>query len=484
MRGLVRFARESLGLELYSKQAETLDDWQASRKKKALLCWGRRAGKDLTAEAVALHNAMVEDYSAWLRRGERRHVLVVATTQPQAAEFIRTGRELLDSAPDPDLRALVDEPACTDSEIVFKTNVRLKAVPCSSRSTRGMAASLVIFNELGHFITTEDGYQAGRAVYRALVPSIAQFGPMARILILSTPLWPSGIFYDLFKAGTGGADPDLFVSQAATWEVNPKITRESLEGEFTADPVGARVEYGAEFVSGMGAFLDPEAVQACVVRDRHLLPPLDDVTYAAAADPAFARGGDQFSFAIGHRVGQGEQAAFVLDRLQAWRGREAPLNSDLVLDEIAELANAYGISEITSDQFSVHVLTDALRRRGITLRPQPLFAELKAEIFSSLKRVLNTGRLELLDDRALVSELINLELRPSPAGKPRIQAARGGKDDLAMAVATVVHQLVRGARELTAVGPMVFRRDGVTPWAAGGMSRYRGRERPPWSGAG
>jgi hypothetical protein len=471
VKGLVAFARGSLGLQLYPRQAETLDRWEASNKRKALLCWGRRAGKDVTAETVALHNCTVPDFARYLRRGERRHVLVVATTAPQAAEFIRTGRELLAAAPDPDLRALVDEAACTDSEIVFRTGVHLRAVPCSSRSSRGMAASLVILNELGHFITTEDGYQAGRAVYRALTPSVAQFGPLGRILVLSTPLWPSGIFYDLFKAGMDGTDPDLFVSQAATWEVNPVISRESLDGEFLADPVGARVEYGAEFVSGMGAFLDADAVQACVIKDRHLLPPLPDVTYVAAADPAFARGGDQFSFAIGHRVGHGEQAGFVLDRLQAWRGRDAPLNSDLVLDEIATLADAYGIGEVISDQYSVHVLTDALRRRGLTLRPQPLFAELKAEIFSSLKHAINLGRIELLDDRALVSELINLEIRPSPAGKPRIQAARGGKDDLAMSVATVVHRLVRSARDVPAVGPLLIR-------------RRRHSERPPWSGTG
>jgi hypothetical protein len=399
-------------------------------------------------------------------------VLVVATTREQATLFVTTAKELLSSAPDPDVRALVDEAACTDSEIVFRTGVILKAVPCSSRSTRGMAASLVIFNELGHFITTEDGFAAGRQVYRALTPSVAQFGPMGRILVLSTPKYQSGIFYDLFRAGSDGLDPDLFVSQLATWEVNPRVTRADLESEFVADPVGARVEYGAQFDSDLSSFLEAEPVQACVIKGRHFLPPIEDVTYAAAADPAFARGGDQFSFAIGHRVGKGEGAVFVLDQLKAWRGREAPLNSDLVLDEIAELAHIYGIDEIVSDQYSVHVLTDALRRRDIKLRAQPLYSELKGEIFSSLKRAINTGRIELLDDRALVSELINLEIRPSPAGKPRIQASRGGKDDLAISLATVVHRLDRAAREVPAMPPLlIFRRN------------YSG-DRAPWKGTG
>jgi len=41
--------------------------------------------------------------------------------------------------------------------------------------------------------------------------------------------------------------------------------------------------------------------------------------------------------------------------------------------------------------------------------------------------------------------LVGLEIRPTPSGKPKIEAGHGGKDDRAMVVATVVHALQQAA---------------------------------------
>ncbi len=403
------------------------------------------------AVVAALHNALVEDYSEKLRPGETRFIVVVATRLDQAREFIRVVRELLEQSPDPDLAALVDTAASTQDEVVFKHGVVLRALPCSSRSVRGLACSMVIFDEFAHFLTDTDGYQAGRAVWRALAPSVAQFGSRGYIMVTSTPLWPSGPFYELWRAAETGADPELFAVRAPTWELNPSIPRSALEGEFLSDPEGAAREYGAEFGDGSGALLDAVAVYNAVVRGRRELPAAADAQYVAAADPAFAAGGDAFTFAIAHRVGRGEGATIVLDRLEAWRGKRSPLNSDVVLDDIAAIARTYRIGHVLSDQYAAIPLADGLRRRGVVLKTQPLTAELKADVFGSLKRALNTGRLELLDDQALLAELVNLEVRPTPSGKPRIAAARGLHDDRAMAVATVVHALTDRIRPLLAV---------------------------------
>jgi len=425
----VAFAEETLGLELYTGQRAVLGDWEAAGKRKALLLLGRRSGKTLLAAVAALHNATVADYSDQLRPSETRFIVIVATREAQARESIRVIRELLDEAPDPDLRALLDVAASSDDEVVFRgaNPVVIRALPCSSRSTRGLAASLVIFDEAAHMITTEEGFQAARTVYRALSPSVAQFGDQGYLLLTTTPSWPSGLVYDLWRAGNAGADPDLFVVQRPTWEVNPTITRESLDAEFAADPDSARVEYGAEFMEGGGAFLEAPSVHSCRVEGRTELPPLPGVRYVAAADPAFAAGGDAFTFAVAHRVGEGDDAVFVLDRLHSWRGRHSPLNSDEVLDEIAGIAKAYRVSQVVSDQYAVVPIADGLRRRGIHVVAQPLTSELKSDIFGTLKRAINLGRVELLDHPALAAELVSMEVRPTPSGKPRISAPRGGQ---------------------------------------------------------
>ena len=460
MRGLATFARDHLGLQLHRGQRGVLEGWSASGKRKALLRLGRRSGKGVMAASAAIMNATVGDYSEFLRPGEQRFILVVATRQAQAAEFIRVTKELLAAAPDPDLAALVDTGASTVDEIVFRCGVTIRALPCSSRSARGLAASMVVLDEGAHFQTEGEGFAAFRSVWRALVPSVAQFGERGYVLVTSTPLWPSGPFFDLYNSGELGVDPELFVVARPTWEVvdtpgvRGHITRASLDGEFLSDPEGAAVEYGAEWGQGAGAYLNAIAVHECVVRGRRSLAPVPGVTYVGCADPAFAAGGDAFTFAVGHRVGEGEDASVVVDVVRAWRGRQSPLDSDAVLDEIADLARAYGLREVTSDQHAFVPLENGLRRRGVGLRlprnrkgeHRPLDNELKADVFSALRTSVNLRHLELPDDPALLSELVHLESRPPPAGianaKPRIMGASGHHDDRAMVVALVVYRLL------------------------------------------
>src|SRR2546426_2577326 len=445
MKGLVTLARKRLGVQLWPGQVEVLEASISSGRRKWLWCLGRRSGKGIMAAVVAVHNAVVPDYSMYLRPGERRYIVAVATRLEQAREFIRTVRELLAAAPDADLRNLVDTDASTADEVVFRTGVVIRSMPCTSRSTRGLAISLVILDEAAWMQTSDEGFAAGRQVWRALLPSPAQFGGQGYAVVTSTPYWQMGIFWDLYQQGASGAASDIFVIQRPTWQVNRTITRESLESEFLADPEYARREYGAEWIEGAGAFLDSVAVNDCVVKSRKALPFVLGNRYLAAADPAFAGGGDAFTFAVGHRAKSGEETRFVIDRVEAWRGRKSPLNSDTVLDDIAALAKEYRITSVVSDQYAVVPLSDGLRRRGVVLTSQPLTNELKADIYGSLKRAVNLHEVELLDDRQLVAELIGLEIRPTPSGKPKIEAGHGGKDDRAMVVATVVHGLQQAA---------------------------------------
>src|ERR1700694_2067667 len=141
MNGLVRFARDSLGIDLYFGQQQVLNEWAASARRKAVLALGRRSGKGLMAAVAAIYNAVVPDYSRFLRPGEQRFIIVVAVRQEQAREFIRTVREILAAAADPHLAAMVDTSASSLDEVVFHSGVTIRAMPCSSRSTRGLAIS-------------------------------------------------------------------------------------------------------------------------------------------------------------------------------------------------------------------------------------------------------------------------------------------------------------------------------------------------------
>ncbi len=478
MKGLVGFARRSLGLQLHPGQVDVLKAWELSGKRKAMLVLGRRSGKGILSAIAVVYNAVVPDYSDYIRPGETRFILAVATNLTQARDFIAQVRSLLDGAIDPDLVGLIDTAATNADEITLRTEagpVCISAMPCSSRAIRGRAASMIVGDEAAHMQTTEDGYQAGRSVWRALAPSIAQFGPKGYALITSTPLWPSGWFPDMFRAGESGADPDLFVIRRPTWEVrdgegiphSQPITRESLEGEFAADPEGASVEYGAEFSESVGSYLDAESVRDCVIPNRQHLPRLEGVKYVGAADPAFAQGGDQFAFAIGHLEGRGDKARVIIDRLESWRGVTSALNSDIPLDQIAELAREYDLEQVISDQYAATMIADGLRRRGVVLKQQPLDNKLKGDIFQSMKRLVNMARLELPDRPDLVTELLSLQLKQTKGGLPKIEAVRGARDDLAMVVATVTHALAgKQKSSMTPSPPLMSQR---SPWLGEGQ---------------
>jgi hypothetical protein len=459
--GLVAFARDQLGLTFYPGQAEVLDAWGASGKRKALFLLGRRSGKGLMAAVAAIFNAvsMDADYQPFLRWGERRHILFCGNRIEQAAEGLRPVRELVAAAPDKDVRGLIDERACTATEVVFKNGVIVRALPCSSRSSRGLGASMLVFDEAGSYFDETSGYAAGRMIWRALLPSTAQFGSLGQVVVTSTPGWNTGLLHDLWKAHELGSDPDLFAIRRPTWECNPRITRESLQSEFDADPEGAQVEYGAQFATGGGALLDPDSVAAAVVQGRTSLPYMVGARYCAVADPGFAAGGSEFALAIGHPEFQieddnSESTVVILDRLLGWRGSAGPLNSDVTLDEVATALKEFHVHEVISDQYSVVPISDGLRRRGIDLIAQPLTSELKSDIYASLKRSLNLGRVELLDDRTLTSQLVNLTIRPTPSGKPKI-AAGSGRDDRAMVVATLVHSLTTATELVSDNYPVV-----------------------------
>ena len=440
MKGLVAFARDHLGLAPYPGQVDVLESWASSAKRKALFCLGRRSGKGLMAAVAAIYNAAVEDYSGLLRPGETRFIVVVATRQEQAREFIRVVRELLRAAPDPDLAALVDLNASTMDEVVFRHGVVIRAMPCSSRSTRGLPISLLVMDEAAFMSTAEDGFAAGKQVYQALVPSTAQFGGHGYVMLTSTPNWRSGIFWDLWRAGNEGLADDIFVVHSPTWTMNPTISRESLEPEFRSDPDSAAREYGANFSAATGAYLDPLDVLACVRRGIGTLAPAEGVTYACAIDPAFAR--DAFAMGIAHQEGDRS----VVDGVWVWHRA----GFERTLDEVVAVANNYRIRDLRTDQYSSQAVVEGLSKRRMSCDARPWDNLGKYEAFSRLKAAINTRQMSLPDDDALVQELLTLEARPTPSGATRIAAAGSAHDDRAIVLAALMDMLV------TEPGPFIY----------------------------
>lgn len=237
------------------------------------------------------------EYRKCLRPGERFYIVSVANTIDQARLALQGVKDLINASPI--LKPLISRE--TSDTLELTNGAIFKALPTSSRSGRGMSCPLVIFDELSHAVDTEGGNASGSSLYQALSPSVAQFGHLGKILMLSSPWTQAGIFWELFKQANSGQFEHMQVVNLPTWTVNPTISREWLEWEKSRDPELFAVEYGANFSQSLAAFIDPTLVDAATNHERGPLPPLPNFQgrYYLSLDPA--RGGrDDYTACIIH----------------------------------------------------------------------------------------------------------------------------------------------------------------------------------------
>src|SRR5207245_1446798 len=158
---------------------------------------------------------------------------------------------------------------------VFSGGRALAAFPCTAKGARGWAISFLCLDEFAHHFDLDQGGPAvASRIWAAMVPSVAQFGELGRVVVSSTPLGSDGLFAELWQKARNGEIPSAAAFHAPS-SANPMIDAEYLVAQEVA--LGAddyRREFGAEFVAGGVAFIDPERLRE-VVEDRRELMPLD-----------------------------------------------------------------------------------------------------------------------------------------------------------------------------------------------------------------
>jgi hypothetical protein len=186
----------------------TLDPWQAdfmrSDASRVILNCARQTGKSTVVAVRALHTAL------YLPRST---TVIVSPTQIQSAEMLRTVRMLYG-------RLVEDEhgaelPAESVLKVEFRNRSRIRALPGSEKSIRGLAAHLVIFDEASR--VPDDLYAAAR-------PMVATTG--GAIVMLSTPHGRRGSFFDLWHSG----DP-AWSRISVPASACPRISADFLAGE-------------------------------------------------------------------------------------------------------------------------------------------------------------------------------------------------------------------------------------------------------------
>jgi hypothetical protein len=152
----------------------------------------------------------------------------------------------------------------------------------------------------------------------------------------------------------------------------------------------------------------------------------DSISYHAFADPS-GGSADSFTLAIGHYLY--DQQVVVVDAL---RETKPPFNPEAVVDEYTRLLKSYGISSIIGDRYAGIWPAAEFAKVGISYEAS---AVPKSDLYGGLLPLLNSRRIELLDNDRLVQQLVGLERRTARSGKDSIDHGPGGHDDVCNAVA-------------------------------------------------
>jgi hypothetical protein len=221
---------------------------------------------------------------------------------------------------------------------------------------------------------------------------------------------------------TARRNRSFLVVEAPTATLNPLIDREVIAEALADDPEAASAEWLAEFRSDLADFVDRAVVEGCVEPGVYERPPAAGYRYVAFTDPS-GGSSDSFTVAIAHQEGEG----VVLDLVREVR---PPFIPGAVVEEYAAALKSYGLSAVTGDEYGKQWVREQFLKCGIRYEGSD---KNKSEIYLEALPLLNGGRLDLLDNQRLVSQICGLERRVARGGRESVDHAPMAHDDLANA---------------------------------------------------
>jgi hypothetical protein len=374
---------------------------------------GRRGGKSRVMALTAAWLAAFHDWRPHLAPGERASILLISADRKQSRVLLRYLRSLL--VQHPLLKQLITRDVGEIIELSCGTSIEITTA--SFRTTRGYSVA--------DWRSDENSNNPADEIIAALRPALSTM-PGSLLMAVSSPHARRGPLWDAYRKHYGEASDRLLVWQAPTRTMNPTVDQGIIDDALEEDPARASSEYLATFRSDVEAFVSKEVVDSVTVQGRYELPRVTGTAYVGAIDPS-GGSSDSMTLAVAHYDHRTKRAV-----LDAVRERRPPFSPDDVTLEFTALLRAYGISRIQGDRYAGEWPRERFRIYGITYEP---CERNKSEAYAELLPLLNSGRVELLDHKRLVSQLCALERRTARGGRDTIDHMRGAHDDVANASA-------------------------------------------------
>ena len=384
---------------------------------------GRRGGKSRAMAALVAYVTGLCDHPE-LVLGERGMALIIASDQEQALTCLSYVEAAFMGSPL--LRQLIESKTQKQIRLTNKLLIMVRA--SDYRRVRGVTLLLAIADEAAFWTSTADSANPDSEIIGALRPALATCGGL--LCLISSPHAKRGELWNLYKRYYGPAgDPHVLVAKAPSRTMNPSLPESVVRRAIERDAVAAASEYGVEFRSDVANFIDREVVMAAVMPNVREIMPAAGTSYMAFCDPS-GGSANSFTIAIGHTRGD----VVVIDCV---REIPAPFSPEIATAELALVLKSYRVSKVTGDRYAGEWPREAFMRHGISyeLAPAP-----KSTLYLTALPLLNSGRIELVDNRRLIAQICNLERRTARGGRDSVDHPAGSAhhDDLANAALGLV----------------------------------------------
>lgn len=403
-----------------------------------LIC-GRRSGKSFMLALCAVYLACFKDYRKHLQPSERCTLAIISADRRQSRTIFRFVSGLLKNTPM--LARMIERETADAFDLNNSTTIEIHVA--SVKTTRGYALGAILADEIA-FWRSDDSVNPDREVLNAIRPAMATISG-AVLLCASSPYAKRGVMWDAYRKYYG-QDGNTLVWKAPTRVMNPSVPQRVIDEAYERDPLDAAAEYGAEFRSDVEAFVSRETVDAAVMPGRIVLPRIENVCYVAFCDPS-GGSSDSMTLAICHVEGN----RVILDCLIE---RKPPFSPDDVVKEFGATIRSYGIASVQGDRYGGIWPRERFAHYGCDYTCSP---STKSESYLTMLPMLNSGRLELLDNRKMIAQLCSLERRTARGGKDSIDHPPNQHDDLINACAgALVMAAQRAAQYVPFATPIVI----------------------------
>jgi hypothetical protein len=382
---------------------------------------GRRGGKSRAISVVATYVAGLCKHPA-LVRGERGILLVIAPDQRQAdicLDFTTANFE--DS---PILSQLIEQRVTRSLRL--NNNITIEVRAADFRNLRGPTYVCGIADESAFWLT-ENSVNPDSEILNAVRPGLATTG--GPLFLISSPYARRGELWREFDKHYGPkGDPRILVAQGASRTFNPTLPQSVVDRAMERDPASAQAEYLAMFRTDIESYVSVEAVRACVSSGIFERAPRPGISYVGFVDPS---GGSADSFTLG--VGHVEYArqTVVIDCV---RETKPPFSPEVVVEDYAKVLKDYNINTITGDRYAGIWPVEQFAKSNINYVQS---AAPKSDLYRDTLPLINSARVDLLDNPKLIAQLCALERRTARGGRDSIDHPPGGHDDLINVVAGV-----------------------------------------------